>query len=102
MACDATELDALVLLCAHAADMEAQRPQVLATLQDVAARLGYPSLPAYLSYHMVKFVFAWCARLALVAAAQREQAKPTCCMGLVCCTQLTWCKYAAFLWCSLH
>lgn len=63
VACDALELEALHLLCAHAADVQRQRPLVLAVLRSAAARLGYPGLPAYMAYHMTSLVFTWCIAL---------------------------------------
>lgn len=60
-ACDALEEEAVFLLAAHGARCQQQQPLVLATLQLLAHRLGYPSLPAYFGYHMVQFIFTWCA-----------------------------------------
>ena len=60
------------------ADMEQQRAQVLTTLRNVAARLGYPGLPAYMSYHLAKLVFAWCVPLALLAARRQQQSVQGC------------------------
>jgi hypothetical protein len=73
VACDALELEALHLLCAHAADVQRQRPLVLAVLRTAAARLAYPGLPAYIAYHMTSLVFAWCAHPSLLLlSAQAE------------------------------
>lgn len=59
VSCERLELDALFLLCAHAALLQIHQALVKATLHSVAARTGYPSLAAYINYHMVPLVFLW-------------------------------------------
>ncbi|BDA48015.1 Serine-protein kinase ATM [Coccomyxa sp. Obi] len=59
IACGALEVEALFLLCAHAAKHPQQQPLVQALLQCIGQRLGYASLPAYISNHMVQLVFLW-------------------------------------------
>ncbi len=59
VACAQLELHALFQLCVHAAKLPAHHVLVKATLRSVAARMGYPTLPAYIHYHMVPLVFLW-------------------------------------------
>lgn len=46
--CSPLELDALWILCGHAARCPAHRTLVRAQLEALAHRLSYPSLPGYL------------------------------------------------------
>lgn len=57
--CSPLELDALWILCGHAARCPAHRPLVRAQLETLAHRLGYPSLPQYLACVAVPLADAW-------------------------------------------
>ena len=59
VACGALEAEVLFLLCAHAAQFAQHQALVQAILQSIAFRLGYTSLPAYMSNHMVQLAFLW-------------------------------------------
>jgi hypothetical protein len=59
IACAQLEMEAVFLLCAHAAKLHSHHALVRATLESVALRMGYPSLRYYTKYHMDNLVFLW-------------------------------------------
>lgn len=59
MASGALEVEAIFLLCAHAAKFPQHQSLVQAVLLHIGQRLGYSSLPAYMSNHMTHLVFLW-------------------------------------------
>lgn len=52
-------MEALGLLCGHAAIHPVHKQLVAATLTDVARHLGYPALHDYCSYHMLCLLDHW-------------------------------------------
>lgn len=59
--CAEAELHAYYLLCGHAAGAPADLPLVAATLDWLAARLGYPHRHAYAAWHQPALAYHWFA-----------------------------------------
>ena len=59
-ACADVELQCCYLLCTHAAMRPHELPLVGATLDWVAARLGYPDRHAYVAWHQRVLLYHWC------------------------------------------
>ena len=57
--CADVELECLFLLCGHAALAPQDIPLLAATLDWLAARMGYPHRHAYAAWHQRALLYAW-------------------------------------------